>query len=602
MLLTEVPGPSDEANHLAYIESIAAGDGIPRVGESFVAEEIRLLMRRTPTGLGRYFPDDVSDPRAMGPAAEQYEAIQPPLYYFAMAIPFRLASPGGLLAALYSVRLFTLLTALAAVPLTWLLAKELFPQHPAVWLLSPALLVMVNGFNSTLVAVSNDTLVVPMTVAALWLMARGRRELTWKGAVTCGAVLGLCLLTKSNTVALFLFLPLVLMPSREAHSLKQRIFWVGTATGVAALLLIPWLIWNAAAYGSVGGGGKIASEIIGGLVPSYPLSFEGVIDHFQNAKAVFWQFRNLGGHGERYGQLFFGAALFSLCAGLFTAWRRGQWAEMRSLAWLAAVWPAVFLTMTVIVYIAYAGSIVGRHMFPAMVPLVIVIAAGMVMSLGPRFGALTLCGLVAVALSLERRDNRAFIHTIYTPNLVAEGFAPVYDQQFNSGWVKTSGFRVSSRCPVSFMAVSFEHPAPLEIAIEGEQAVRTARLIGESRLIAATYELPKPYPKDFDVKLPAPAMVGASAEGSTVAFIDAPGFPMAQIHCRVGAPAEVRWAQVFGPNHPDWMSYRLATWWGDFWAVAGAALLVSASLVLGIRARRSPQNSVAPPSARQRRV
>jgi hypothetical protein len=598
--MTEVPGPIDEAAHLAYIESIATGDGIPVVGEDKPSANILKLLRYTTTGPGRYFPLDPESPEGWGASGEQYEAIQPPLYYLVMALPFKLAGSSGIVAALYTVRVLSLLVALAAVPLTWLLARELFPRQPVIAPLSAAVLVAVNGYNSSLSSVTNDALVMPLSVAALWLVVRGWHRQTIPAAVACGIAMGLSVLSKSNAAALLLMVPLALVifprPREEGRTLLQGIRWVAITAVVAGLTLVPWLAWNFSAYGTISGGGEITSELLSSLVPVYDLSLGGIRSHLVNATSAFWQFRTAT-EPSVYGKVLFAAAGISLVAGLVGSFRSRRHTEARSLVFLALVGPVVFVFMALVVYTAYTGSIVGRHMFPAMVPAIVMMVAGAILALGTRFGSFALCALVLVALFLERGENRTFIDAVYLRNIVEEGVAPVVDQNLNTAWVNTNLLRVNSPCPVRYLGVAFEkgEPALAVLLIPGQEEPAVAVRILPPVNGVTTFQLKPPYPKDFVAAFPDAVNVASAPGGArSVGFFDPAAdrarAPMAQLHCRTGDWRQARFSQLYDQNHPQ-ISYRQAVRWADLWAwgALGLSILAGAGMGAAHLRRRRPR-------------
>jgi 4-amino-4-deoxy-L-arabinose transferase-like glycosyltransferase len=591
--MTEVPGPIDEAAHLAYIESIATGHGIPVVGADKPSENILKLQRFSTTGPGRYFPLDVKDSAGWGPSGEQYEAIQPPLYYLIMALPFRLAAPSGIVAALYTVRILSLVLALAAVPLIWLLARELFPRLTLAGPLSAGALVAVNGYNASLSSVTNDALVLPLSVAALWLLVRGWHRQTLTSALACGLVTGLAILSKSNAAALLVMVPLamVILPRVPGRSRLQELGWVA-ATGVAAgLTVVPWLAWNLAAYGTVSGGGEITSGLLSSLVPVYGFNPEGIRRHLVNATSAFWRFR--ADRTGPYEIVLFAAAGASLLAGAAVALRRKQTGDAAGLALLALTAPAVFAFMIFVVYTAYTGSIVGRHMYPAMAPLVVGIAAGTAIAFGKRGGTAAVVAVVLVALFLERQENRRFIDDVYLRNVVEEGVAPVTDQNLNTAWVTSSALRITAPCPVRYVGIAFEHHEPaVVIVVTPESGPAPAIQWGAPENGVTAYKLMPPYPKDFVLAFREPASVGSapSATGEQIGFLDSARFPMAQLHCRVPDWQQNRFSKLYDQNHPS-ITYRQAVLWADLWAwgCLGVALAGGAGVLLSARLRkRSP--------------
>ncbi|HVE90857.1 MAG TPA: hypothetical protein VNE62_00950 [Actinomycetota bacterium] len=145
----------DEAQHFAYVESLAKGEGVPRVGQDRVSEDVLLIARSSGTSGHRTLPleSDPRDPR-WGAFREQYEGIQGPVYYAALVLPYRAFRPLGPLAAVYAVRFASLLLALLTIPLVYLIARLLFPRHEWAWPASAAVLLAVPAFTSAPAAVT----------------------------------------------------------------------------------------------------------------------------------------------------------------------------------------------------------------------------------------------------------------------------------------------------------------------------------------------------------------------------------------------------------------------------------------------------------------
>ncbi|MGI8683733.1 MAG: hypothetical protein ACR2MO_01280, partial [Acidimicrobiales bacterium] len=174
--VTPVYNPIDEHAHFAYVESMATSLRPPVVGRDHLSPEALDLGKRTATAEWRSAPvaADPDDAR-WGLLRDSYEGVQGPTYYALMAVAYRAAHPFGVLSSLYAVRIASLLLAVGAVPIAYLLARELFPRRREAWLAAPALLVVLQGFNGNLSSVSNDALVVPLSGAVLLAVAVARR-------------------------------------------------------------------------------------------------------------------------------------------------------------------------------------------------------------------------------------------------------------------------------------------------------------------------------------------------------------------------------------------------------------------------------------------
>ncbi len=211
VVTTQVWSPVDEVQHYGYVESLARGDGIPTVGVDLLSDEAMYSVKSSPTSgyLVDPYQGNNDDPN-WGATRHQYEGIHGPTYYVLMTPFYWLGRPWGVTGSLMAIRMGTVLVALAAVPLTWALARRLFPDRAAVWLLGPALLVVWNGLNFG--TVTNDALVLPLAAAsglqALRALARPER---WVQAALAGALVSLTMVTKSTSLVLFSLVALLVL-------------------------------------------------------------------------------------------------------------------------------------------------------------------------------------------------------------------------------------------------------------------------------------------------------------------------------------------------------------------------------------------------------
>jgi hypothetical protein len=129
---------------------------------------------------------------AREPAAHDfafYEAQQPPLYYWLMALPLRVVPSWHLWPRVLLMRLLSMMLASAAIPLTWLASRSVG---------ATALLTVASGFAIDTARVANDSLAIALAALLLWLvMRRGH----WAAV---GLVLGAGLLAKAYFLGLLL--------------------------------------------------------------------------------------------------------------------------------------------------------------------------------------------------------------------------------------------------------------------------------------------------------------------------------------------------------------------------------------------------------------
>lgn len=599
--ITEVPNPIDEIHHLGYIDSLATGNGIPKVGEDFLPRAILQLMRDSPTFGSRGLPLDPDEPQEWGASAHQYESVQPAFYYAIMVPAYRAGGLWGVSGSLYAVRIASLLLALITIPLAWLLARELFPRHPEVWLFSALLLAVLQGFNANTASVTNDTLVLPLATLSALAIARSLHRMEWRRALLCGLFIGLTLLAKLNAIALIpvLGIALLLVPRDSDRSLWWRLRWGGLATTAAIIVVFPWFAWNLYAYGKLSGGSDAAANLLASLQVTYPFTLQGVKSHLTESMSGFWQFQRFSPRGPGdYGWIFV-AATATGTTGILASLITNRKDQAARLGWLATCWPLAFLSMLSIVYLAYTGTIVGRHTYPALAPLLIFVAGGLIFGLGRHLGTVALAILIAGALWVEQAEYKNYLNSVYLEHVVIEGVAPEWDQPFTMAWVETEGLWVDSSCPVVSVGLGLRDTAPKQILIDTDSRTLTAPLIAGGEGISL-YLLEEPYPTRFTIGFSPPLMMGSDAHlAGPIHFAegDPNQSPMAQIQCRMADWEQSRFDQRFSPFHLDQISYSLALGWGRGWAIIGLlfALTVTGTQIwAAIRPeRRSDQEDTA---------
>jgi len=578
--VTEVPNPVDEIYHFAYVESIATGRGIPKVGTAVLEQPTLELMRESPTFGYRRHALDPARPEQWGAAAFQYEGVQPPLYYLVVAPAYHAGRPWGITGSLYAVRIASVLLALAAIPLAWMLARELFPEHPQVWAFSALVPALLQGLNANLASVTNDALVMPLGAASALAIARSMREPRWRSAGWCGLVIGMAMLAKLNAVALIpvLALALVLLPSAGGASLWWRLRWGALTGAVAGAIASLWFLWNLFAYGRLNGASEETARLIAPLQISYPLNLEGIWSHVRHARGGLWQFERFSPTAEgHYGRVFLLAMCVAAAGTLLMLVRSRRRDLAARLSWLALCWPVTLASMVTIVYVAYTSTVVGRHSYPAVIPLLVFVAAGILLGFARPAGPVLLGLVVGAALWMEQGEIRRYVHSVYLEHVWEEGLAPVWEQPFNDGFVAAAGVTVQSDCPVVWLGLGIHGEPPDQLAVAAGDRLRSATLLGEREGIVL-YHLDEPHARQFDVRFDQPLAVGAAGRGSgQVRFIDETDgrLPMAQIQCRTGDGHDTRFRQRFEPFHWDAISYRTTVLWGRLWAAAGGLLAVT---------------------------
>lgn len=577
----EMTSPVDEVQHAAYVISVAEDGTPPVVGADTVPREYLEIVENSRTWPVRQVPVEyTTDDPAWGAVVASYEGVQPPLYYLTLA-PVYLAAEtigAGPLATLFVLRVATVLIALAAIPLLYLLARELFPDHPAVWLAAPTLLVVVQGFNGNLAQVTNDAMVVPLAVLALLPVARAiRRGPTWWQAVALGVLLGAAQLTKATTVGLVALAAVGAVIAVVVHRPRPRylVGWPLLTGAVAAVVVSPWIAWNLATYDAVSAASQVEG-ITGPLQPTIPMTLAGLVTQTKGAASAFWELQlAFLDPWHPYPLTWYVAGALAVTATLVLVARTRRWRGASVVLWFAVSLPVSFATMLLVIYVATggAGAGLGRHLYVAMGPTVLAIAAGIVLALPRPVSTVVIAVIAATALWAEVGPTRSYLE-VYTRGV--EGAAvPVVDQTANDGWVDGATVVVEPPCPAVAVRLIVDDGTPPETLAAGPDPEAQLRLTtADSHPVgwtSARYEPARPITARTEVLVPTGTRVGSVTGDRTpaLAFADRSGDPAVSILCEVEDPEAVRFEQVYDQLHPDVVGRDLLRTWPLVWAWLG---------------------------------
>ena len=597
--VTVVFNPVDEAAHFAYVESMARDLRPPVVGEDRLSADALGLVKEARTSYWRGMPVPPSpDDDRWGAAAESYEGVQGPLYYLVMAVPFRLTRPFGVLASLYGVRVGSVVLSLLAVPLAYLLARELFPGRRQAWLAAPALLVVLQGFNGNTASVTNDALVVPLAAATLLAFARSAgRGLDRFGAALTGGLVGLGLATKSNMVAL---VPLIGMGA-VAVAVGRRVpwqrvlSWAAVAGLAAAAAVAPWAAWNLSRYGALSASEEV-DRITGPMQPDVPFGVDGVREHLVGSTVGFWDFQAVGSRLGRYAVTVTIAASVVLVAGIAAALVRRRLRDAAVLGWLGISYAVVLATMLAVIYGVFAGrsSTVGRHMYPALVAVVVAVVAAAFL-IGRRVGWVALAAVASVALAAEPAMVDRMVELTYTNNVIGR-LTPVVDQSYGDRVSEAPSFTVESPCPAEALGVGLAGAPPASLAVTtagGRGDAAFLGLQGTPVQRIAVYTLPAPVSGRLDVGLSGLQISASTGERERrLSLAGETGDPVARVFCPVDDPEEARFRQQFSPDHPSWITLGQVRAWPRAWVWSGWLALTTAAavpIVARVRSRRAEE-------------
>ncbi len=171
-----------------------------------------------------------------------YEALQPPLYYWLMTPLLALLRGlgAGLMAQVLALRVASSLIASLALPLVFLIGREVWGES-RVALGAAAIVAVMPGMALDVARVGNDCLAVVLFALLTWLALKPDRILA------SGLVLGLGLLTKAYF--------LTAIPALLAVWLVRRVraVEIAKAIGIAVLVAGWWYVRNLVNTGTVAG-------------------------------------------------------------------------------------------------------------------------------------------------------------------------------------------------------------------------------------------------------------------------------------------------------------------------------------------------------------
>jgi len=593
---TSVWNPTDEVAHFGYVESLATGNRIPTVGVDLLDDDTLASFKATPTFWFRSNPYQPSNAdENWGGTRHQYEAIHGPTYYAAMVPAYLIGQPYGDIGSLYGIRFATVALVLLAVPLTWMLARRLFPDRPLIWLLAPGLLIAVNSLSSG--AVTNDSMVLVLSIATTVVFLRALDQpRAWLSSVGAGVLFGLTIVTKMTSLVLIPFLALAFvawLATRRPQVLAIGRFVVLFVVG-AVVAFGPWLAWNLHAYRSTSAA-TVVDGITGVYLPSSELGVRAIVLHAAAARPGVWLSQGLASDSyQRWWELTLVAALV---LGMLAAALRSRWRELAVLLWCGSALPLAFLSMEVIVFALFdgTGGPVGRHLVAALAPTMVMVAAAAVSVVGSRWAPPLIASVVAGALVLHVSVARDFIDVTYLSSSIDHRFAPVvYQDWANTAVADRRAITVSADCPVEIIGVGFMEPTPdgVQRTIPSELVVRspagdTSASGGNAVYSIPTYRLAAPVTGRFTIELPPGSAVRATTDDrrAEVAFTTGEGDPVVTASCAM-PDADVRsFAQIYPIGHPDRLSLGMLQGFPVLLAAAGVLVAAGLAVSAGLRSR-----------------
>jgi hypothetical protein len=556
VVTTPVWSPIDEQGHFDFIESLGRLEGMPTVGKALVHPDVLDVAKKSSTSPWQSVPIP-PDPRRSewSAAAQSYDGAQPPLYYLLMAPVWRATTPLATIGQVYVLRVLTLMIALAAIPIIWLMGRELFPATE-VGVLSAGLMSVLSGVNGNFATVANDALFMSLAAAALLALSRvAARGFTTKRVAMVGFLVGLTLLAKTTGLALAGVVIVTFVVAARRHRLppKDLARSLVIAGGIAAALIAPWVISNLATYGGLTAS-KQLDAITGPLQSNVPLTLRGMLTRLRQAGHGFWDAQILATDVSRYALMWFGSTAAIGLLAISKAVRKRRNDEAVTLGWLFLTWPISFFTMAVVILGLSGGrsDIAGRHLYVALPAVIVGLAGSMVIVFGVRRAVAVLAVLVAIGLSFEAHDEPGLMSLIYS-NGAADNLAPAVDQPYADRVVDHAEVTVRSPCPIVAVRLVFVGSAPrVGIAVPGEPARQTDPLPGEPGEDDTTANLypVRGAPTSATISVPQGARLAVSKGVGKADVETVDGYaPAARVLCVTPDNYDFRFARTFRRGH-----------------------------------------------------
>src|SRR5438105_795459 len=329
-----------------------------------------------------------------------YEAMQPPLFY-AIAAPVWAISDhlGGALAAVYALRVLNALLLCLLAPLT-LLTGWLLTRRDDVSIAATIAVIALPGLALNGSQVTNDTLgaVLGTATALVALLVAGRPQARW--AALLGVALGATLLAKLTAAGLAggVALALAWLALSGISTWLRQLGLVSLAGAACALVLSPWLLLNLHTFGHLVPSAE-AANLMGAATSGATYTFAQSLMY---CFVTFWT----GEHMNTVpltGAMALGSLAFAML-GIVGVQRllRGTGrisAAAGSLAILSATVGGQIAWALVIPLVSGVGGMTpGRYLYPAVVPALLLLTAGIWALFKPELSRMALAAIVVLGV------------------------------------------------------------------------------------------------------------------------------------------------------------------------------------------------------------
>jgi hypothetical protein len=411
--------PVDEPSHVGYALELSHGR-LPTIDTPIPGEDIPRLQRKVQNSL----PENRT----------VWTANHPPLYYVVAALPLRIgAETGHGLGGVRVARLITVAITLAGLVLVALLARELVPDRPELWVGAAGLAALVPALVRTSALVYNDALMFTLATAAMVVIARMlRRGLTTRRLALLAAVAAACALTRTAGLPVAAVAATAAAAAVWIHDrgpTRRRLLRSAGAGAVVAGVVGVAAGWfyvrNAALYGSFTGTAVLLARFHRGARGMVATSLVDP-DFWRDQLRRLWD--DSAGPMGRNGTTKFWYLTAVPAIGLALAAVRRRWrgrpATPMLFAWLACLGIAALVQVGNASFHSVGGTAHGRYLLPGLAVLAVVAAVGM-RGFGVRRAVvptiLLLAGLVVVNVLVWQRYLRLTLRPVAGEDIIVTG-------------------------------------------------------------------------------------------------------------------------------------------------------------------------------------
>jgi hypothetical protein len=176
----------------------------------------------------------------------------PPLFFAVAGQIERAAKSAGFTTPEHAVQLLSALCVLGIVVLSGLIARELFPARPWVWVAALAVAAITPVLVRAGVLYHPEPLATLLATAGLFVVVRAlaRGDLGWKTGLTAGILLSLANLTRTWALATVGAVIVGLLLRAAIREDRQALVAAGVVVGVVAVLTGPWFAYKAVEHGN----------------------------------------------------------------------------------------------------------------------------------------------------------------------------------------------------------------------------------------------------------------------------------------------------------------------------------------------------------------